>query len=65
MSPVDKNLQTQIDDNLRRIFEEDARADLPDTLLTLLSRLDEVEIPQPAATRGSGGTPADKDGATS
>ncbi|SNT22967.1 NepR family anti-sigma factor [Tropicimonas sediminicola] len=65
MSPVDKNLQTQIDDNLRRIFEEDARADLPDTLLTLLNRLDEVEVPQPAASSESGGLAADKDGATS
>ncbi|WP_116134155.1 NepR family anti-sigma factor [Tropicimonas sp. IMCC34043] len=40
-----KALRTQIDENLRLIFEEDARAELPDRLLSLLDRLDAVELP--------------------
>lgn len=65
MSPVDKTLQTQIDDNLRRIFEQDARAELPERLLTLLDQLDKVDVPPPAkAATGDGGT-IDRDGAES
>lgn len=45
MSPTKKTLETQIDDNLRRIFEEDASAELPERLLTLLEKLDDVPAP--------------------
>ena len=57
MSPVDKTLQTQIDDNLRKIFEEDAQAELPETLLSLLDRLDQVAVPPaPGADDDSDGS---------
>lgn len=38
-------LEAQIDENLRRVFEEDAQAELPQTLLDLLSQLDDVDVP--------------------
>ncbi len=47
MCAIRKSLETQIDENLRRIFDEDARADLPDMLLSLMERLDDVEVPVP------------------
>lgn len=37
--------KVQIDENLKRIFEEDAEQDLPDELMSLLDKLDDVEVP--------------------
>jgi hypothetical protein len=45
MNVIEDTYRSQIDQNLRRIFEEDARADLPDRLLSLLDRLEQVEVP--------------------
>ncbi|RYH06555.1 NepR family anti-sigma factor [Tropicimonas sp. IMCC6043] len=60
MSPTEKTLQTQIDDNLRRIFDEDAQTELPDRLLKLLERLDEVPAPGKGLSddAGTDGEPA-------
>lgn len=38
----------QIDQNLRRIFAEDAEADLSPKLMALLEKLDDVPIPEPS-----------------
>jgi hypothetical protein len=37
-----RSIDTQIDDNLRKIFEEDVEQDLPDRLQRLLDELDGV-----------------------
>ncbi|WP_082802425.1 NepR family anti-sigma factor [Falsihalocynthiibacter arcticus] len=39
------DLKTQIDENLRRVFEEDAHGDLPDRLVQLLEKLDKLDAP--------------------
>lgn len=40
-----------IDENLKKVFEEDAKADLPQNLMDLLDQLDKIPVPQnPAAT---------------
>lgn len=56
MNGTETKLTTQIDQNLRRIFEEDARAELPERLLDLLDKLDEIEVPAPT---GDGMAPPD------
>lgn len=38
-------VEAQIDDNLRKIFEEDAGGPLPDHLRKLVERLEEVDAP--------------------
>lgn len=37
--------EAQIDENLRRIFEEDCAGELPAHLQSLLDKLDSIEIP--------------------
>lgn len=48
----------QIDANLKRIFDEDAAQDLPETLVALLAKLDDVEVPDALK---SGGPKAESD----
>ncbi|WP_093362200.1 NepR family anti-sigma factor [Tropicimonas isoalkanivorans] len=59
MNVVEDTYRTQIDQNLRRIFEEDARADLPDRLVSLLDRLEQVEVPARSNGRAYGGADGD------
>jgi hypothetical protein len=54
MPPRSKTLETQIDENLRRVFEEDAAAELPDRLLDLLKQLDEIDAPASPTPQPSG-----------
>ncbi len=42
----------QIDANLKRIFDEDAAQDLPETLVALLAKLDDVEVPDALKSGG-------------
>lgn len=49
MPPKSTLLETQIDENLRLIFEKDAEAELPQRLRDLLDRLDEVDAPAESA----------------
>ena len=43
--PDKAKINAQIDQNLRRVFEEDAASELPPQLLQLLEKLDEIEVP--------------------
>ncbi|MCF3595672.1 hypothetical protein LZG00_16895 [Rhodobacteraceae bacterium LMO-12] len=43
--PNKAKINAQIDENLRRVFEEDAASELPPQLLQLLNKLDEIEVP--------------------
>lgn len=52
--------ESQIDANLRRIFEEDAEQDLPQELIDLLDRLDSVPVPD--SLRPGGGRGGDAEG---
>ncbi|PRY23127.1 hypothetical protein CLV78_105179 [Aliiruegeria haliotis] len=45
MPSKSRMLKSQIDDNLRLIFEEESQADLPPRLQELLERLDEIDVP--------------------
>ncbi len=45
--------KVQIDENLKRIFEEDAEHDLPDELMKLLDKLDDIEVPASFTQRSS------------
>ena len=42
-SRQDRGVERQIDENLRRIFEQDVEEDLPDRLRSLLDRLEQDE----------------------
>ena len=44
--PGSSEKEDQIDANMRRMFEDDAKKDLPSELQRLLDRLDEVPIPK-------------------
>ncbi|WP_240453804.1 NepR family anti-sigma factor [Chachezhania antarctica] len=48
----------QIDESLRRVFEEDAEEELPPRLLNLLNQLDQIDAPEvmPAPQRSDGET---------
>lgn len=54
MPSTQKTLETQIDENLRRIFEEDAETEMPERLLDLLRQLDEVDLPERPRPDGIG-----------
>jgi hypothetical protein len=53
-----KAIKTQIDENLKLIFEEDSKAELPERLLNLLDQLDKIELPPAPEAR----LPATDDG---
>lgn len=46
--PRSQQWDALIDENLKRVFEEDATADLPPQLLDLLAQLDKIEAPAPS-----------------
>ena len=43
--PNKAKINAQIDENLRRVFEEDAATDMPPHLLELLEKLESIEVP--------------------
>jgi len=51
----------QIDDNLKRIFAEDAEQDLPPRLLELMNQLDQLEAPAPDPDTGGSEIASDED----
>ena len=51
-----RSIDTQIDANLRRIFEEDVEQDLPDRLKELLAQLDAAEPPEDGGSSDGGGS---------
>ncbi len=55
MPPKPTTLETQIDENLRLIFEEDAEAELPPRLRALLEQLDEIDAPAGPGEAGTDG----------
>lgn len=44
--PSRNEVFVQIDENLKRVFAEDAAEDLPPRLLNLLQQLDQIDAPQ-------------------
>lgn len=54
-SKKDQSIDSQIDENLRRIFEEDVEQDLPDRLQRLVDMLDAPDEPGDD-TGGEGGS---------
>lgn len=39
--------ETLIDENLKKVFDEDAKADLPQNLMDLLDQLDKIPVSLP------------------
>ena len=64
-----RSIDTQIDENLRKIFEEDAEQDLPDRLQRLLEALDgatsDTDDEDPEDGSGGGGAGGAQGGGTS
>lgn len=51
--PQSQPWETLIDENLKKVFEEDANADLPPQLMDLLDRLDKIPAQMGAPEAGS------------
>ncbi|MCG7621793.1 MULTISPECIES: NepR family anti-sigma factor [unclassified Epibacterium] len=51
--PQKQPWDTLIDENLKRVFDEDANAELPPHLMELLDRLDKIPVADASGTTGA------------